>query len=185
MMSRTSYDEWSEKLDGVRVSYHGEVIPKAQDLTLDQILPGLPPEGYGGCVQLVDLCDGIVKEKLMNPESCLLEGEELPVKLPTPKVMASEEEWNLIAGALYKRGLVRPVESVARVDDQPVLNGAFGVPKPGKQLEDGRDVLRLIMDFRAVNSVMKIIEGDVRTLTGAPSLQHIVMPPNTLFTDFC
>ena len=180
LVKAPSYDEWSEKLDGVRVSYHGEVIPKAQDLTLDQILPGLPPEGYGGCVQLVDLCDGIVKEKLMNPESCLLEGEELPVKLPTPRVMASEEEWNLIAGALYKRGLVRPVESVARVDDQPVLNGAFGVPKPGKQLEDGRDVLRLIMDFRAVNSVMKIIEGDVRTLTGAPSLQHIVMPPNTL-----
>ena len=180
LVKAPSYDEWSEKLEGVRVSYHGEIIPKAQDLTLDQILPGLPPEGYGGCVQLVDLCDGIVKEKLMKPESCLLEGEELPVKLPTPKVMASEEEWNLIAGALYKRGLVRPVESVARVDDQPVLNGAFGVPKPGKQLEDGRDVLRLIMDFRAVNSVMKIIEGDVRTLTGAPSLQHIVMPPNTL-----
>ena len=116
----------------------------------------------------------------MNPESCLLEGEELPVTLPTPRVMASEEEWNKIAGALYQRGLIRPVDSVAKVENQRILNGAFGVPKPGKKLEDGRDVLRLIMDFRAVNSVMKIIEGDVRTLTGAPALQHIVMPEGHL-----
>ncbi len=145
------FDEWKEKLEGVRVSYQGEIIPKAQDLTLEQILPGLPPEGYGGVVQLAELCDGSVKEKLMNPESCLLEGEELPVTLPTPRVMASEEEWNKIAGALYQRGLIRPVDSVAKVENQRILNGAFGVPKPGKKLEDGRDVLRLIMDFRAVN----------------------------------
>ena len=175
-----SYDEWKEKLEGVRVLYQGEIIPKAQDLTLEQILPGLPPEGYGGVVQLAELCDGSVKEKLMNPESCLLQGEELPVTLPTPKVMASEEEWNKVAGALYQRGLIRPVESVAKVENQRILNGAFGVPKPGKKLEDGRDVLRLIMDCRAINSVMKIIEGDVRTLTGAPALQHIVMPEGHL-----
>ena len=94
--------------------------------------------------------------------------------------MASEDEWNKIAGALYQRGLIRPIDSVAKVDDQRILNGAFGVPKPGKQLDDGRDVLRLIMDFRAVNSIMKIIEGDVRTLTGAPALQHIVLPAGHL-----
>ena len=174
------YEEWTGKLDGVRISYQGEAVPKAQRLTLEQIEPGLPPEGYGGCVQLLDLVDGQVKEKLMNPEQCLLKGEELPVKIPQPVVMASEDDWNKIAGALYKRGLVRPVDVVARVDDQLVLNGAFGVPKPGKQLADGRDVLRFIMDFRSINSVMKIIEGDVRTLTGAPAFQHIVIPPGTL-----
>ena len=174
------YEEWNEKLDSVRVSYQGDIIPKAQSLTLDQILPGLPPEGYGGVVQLSELCDGAVRDLLLHPEKCLLEGDELPVDVPRPKVHASEEEWGKIAGALYKRGLVRPVEKVAKVEDQEVLNGAFGVPKPGKLLEDGRDVLRLIMDFRGVNSVMKIIEGDVRTLTGAPALQHVVMPKGSL-----
>ena len=174
------YEEWNEKLDSVRVSYQGDIIPKAQSLTLDQILPGLPPEGYGGVVQLSELCDGAVRDLLLHPEKCLLEGDELPVDVPRPKVHASEEEWGKIAGALYKRGLVRPVVKVAKVEDQEVLNGAFGVPKPGKLLEDGRDVLRLIMDFRGVNSVMKIIEGDVRTLTGAPALQHVVMPKGSL-----
>ena len=31
-----------------------------------------------------------------------------------------------------------------------------------------------------MNSIMKIIEGDVRTLTGAPALQHIVLPAGHL-----
>ena len=32
------------------------------------------------------------------------------------------------------------------------------------------------MDFRAINSVTEVITGDVRSLAGAPSLQHIVLP---------
>lgn len=55
-------------------------------------------------------------------------------------------------------------------------NGAFGVVKTGKFLSDERPVLRLIMDFRAVNSVCSVLTGDIKTLTGAPSLQHIVLP---------
>ena len=180
LLKSPGYEEWHGKLDGVRISYQGEAVPKAQLLTLEQILPGLPPEGYGGCVQLVDLCEGLTKERLLDPEKCMLSGEELPLKLPQPKVMAKEDDWNKIAAALYQRGLVRPVDNVAKVDDQMILNGAFGVPKPGKKLEDGRDILRFIMDFRAVNSVMKIIEGDVRTLTGAPAFQHIVMPTGSV-----
>ena len=176
LLKSPGYEDWHGKLDGVRISYQGQAVPKAQLLTLEQILPGLPPEGYGGCVQLVDLCEGLTKDRLLDPAKCVLSGEELPLKLPQPKVMAKEDDWNKIAAALYQRGLVRPVDNVAKVDDQMILNGAFGVPKPGKTLEDGRDILRFIMDFRAVNSVMKIIEGDVRTLTGAPAFQHIVMP---------
>ena len=80
LLKAPGFDEWKEKLDGVRISYQGEVVQKAQDLTLDQILAGLPPEGYGGVVQLADLCDGPVREKLLNPESCLLRGDELPLK---------------------------------------------------------------------------------------------------------
>ena len=72
-----------------------------------------------------------------------------------------------------------PVE-MAKVDDTFIQNGAFGVPKPGKTLEDGKEVLRFIMDFRSINSVMRIIDGDVKTLAGAPSLQHVVLPSGTL-----
>lgn len=38
-----SVGAWGAKLGDVRVTYHGEVVEKAQALTLDQIRPGLPP----------------------------------------------------------------------------------------------------------------------------------------------
>ena len=99
---------------------------------------------------------------------------------PKPRVMASEAEWNKIAGALYQRGLIRPIDSVAKVDDQRILNGAFGVPKPGKQLDDGRDVLRLIMDFRAVKFNHEDHRGRCEDVNRAPALQHIVLPAGHL-----
>ena len=162
--------EWGKKLGDVRVSYHGEVVEKAQRLTLDQILPGLPPMGYGASVALAELCEGEVREKLENPLSTLLPEDELPDDVPAPKVHASQEQWEKIAGELYRRGLVQPVEDPVKVKGQAILNGAFGVPKPGKFLEDERAILRLIMDFRAV----KLSDGDCGW--GRPKLGRSPLP---------
>lgn len=173
-------EAWKGKLDSFRVSYQGEVVEKAQKLTLARILPGLPPVGYGGKVNILELCEGRVREMLEDPEKVMLSGDELPMELPKPKVLADDEEWGKICRVLYERGLVRPVENCASLDGVPIENGAFGVIKPGKNLESGEPILRLIMDFRACNSVTRIIEGDVKTLAGAPSLQHLVLPEGTV-----
>ena len=168
--------EWGKRLGDVRISYHGEVVEKAQKLTLDQIMPGLPPPGYGASVPLTELGDGELKMKLENPLSNLLPEEEMPDDIPAPKVHASEEQWEKIVKELHARGLVRPVEEPLEVKGKPLLNGSFGVVKPGKFLDDERPILRLIMDFRATNAVTKILAGDVRTLSGSPALQHVVLP---------
>ena len=173
-------EAWKGKLDSFRVSYQGEVVEKAQKLTLARILPGLPPVGYGGKVNILELCEGRVREMLEDPEKVMLSGDELPMELPKPKVLADDEEWGKICRVLYERGLVRPVENCASLDGVPIENGAFGVIKPGKNLESGEPILRLIMDFRACNSLTRIIEGDVKTLAGAPSLQHLVLPEGTV-----
>ena len=57
-----------------------------------------------------------------------------------------------------------------------LVNGSFGVVKPGKFLDDERPILRLIMDFRGTNAATRVLEGDVRSLTGAPALQRVVVP---------
>eukprot|EP00438_Fugacium_kawagutii_P004408 Skav228593 [mRNA] locus=scaffold1161:70199:75552:+ [translate_table: standard] len=168
--------EWGAKLGDVRISYHGEVVEKGQKLTLAQILPGLPPPGYGGRVELAELCEGELRRKLEDPMGNLLMEEELPEEIPAPRVYADQEQWDLIAKELLDRGLVEPVEDPLVMRGKVLTNGAFGVVKPGKYLSDDRPVLRLIMDFRGVNSVTKVLEGDVRTLTGAPALQHVVLP---------
>ena len=168
--------DWATKLADVRISYHGEIVEKSHQLTLDQVKPGLPPSGYGASVPLVELCDGELQEKLMKPLANLLPEDELPADIPKPKVHANQEQWNLIARDLYERGLVEPVEDPLMVKGKVVTNGAFGVVKPGKFLEDERPILRLIMDFRATNAVCRVLTGDVRSLTGAAALQHVVLP---------
>ena len=38
--------DWNQRLEKMRISYHGEVVEKSQSLTLEQILPGLPPPWF-------------------------------------------------------------------------------------------------------------------------------------------
>ena len=99
--------EWESKLKSVRISYHGEIVEKAHKLTLAQVLPSLPPGGYGGSVPLVELCDGEVKELLENPEWTLLPEDERPAVVPQPEVHADRGEWHLIVKELFERGLVK------------------------------------------------------------------------------
>eukprot|EP00435_Cladocopium_sp_Y103_P045195 s780_g12.t3 len=156
-----SMGDWGQKLGDVRISYHGEIVEKAHHLT--------PPPGYGGSVPLIELVEGELRERLMDPPGNLLAVEDMPEDVPQPNVHASQGQCELIAKELFSRGLVEPVEEPLMVKGKPVCNGAFGVVKPGRFLEDERPILRLIMDFRATNSVTRVLEGDIRTLTGAPA----------------
>ena len=45
---RTPKESWSRLVQEARISYHGEVIQKAEALEFDRVLPSLPPEGFGG-----------------------------------------------------------------------------------------------------------------------------------------
>ena len=170
---RTFADDWSAELERLRVSYTGEVVQKSRPLTLKQILPGLPSEAHGAMIPLLDLCEGEVLEKLKDPRRLLK--KDLVEKVPTPQISAAPGEWPKIARALLERKLIRPVSNVVKVDGVEALNGAFGVVKEGKMTEDGEEVLRFIMDLRATNLVSEVITGDVSTLAGASSYQHVVL----------
>ena len=95
---RTPKESWESLVKDARISYHGEVIQKAEALEFDRVLPSLPPEGFGGIAELASLCEGKVKEMVLNPKLCQLEEAELPDVIPAPRVRA--KEWRL--GAVSK-----------------------------------------------------------------------------------
>ena len=81
-------------------------------------------------------------------------------------------------GVLRRVCCVIPEKDIATFRGAPILNGAFGVLKPGKWIgkpEDGKPVLRLIMDFRAANSVHRELPGAVGTLVGPAKWQGFVL----------
>ena len=106
---RSKVGDWGEKIRSISVGYSGELVEKAQWLTLDQILPGLPPEGKSACVELVDLCSGQVRKCLEDP-FLVLKPLEHDMVLPKARVLCADSEWLKIGKELVRRGLARPLQ---------------------------------------------------------------------------
>lgn len=171
---------WSDRLPTLSVNYTGDVVEKARWLTGAQVIPGLPPEGFGGSLNAVDFCTPWVRKHLEDPSLTRLDDSEVAGELPFATVHASHEEWEQIAVQLVQRGVavVLEEEEIQTFKGRPILNGAFGVTKPNKFVDVGgsqRPVLRLIMDFRAANTVHRMLPGSVDSLVGPAKWQAIVL----------
>ena len=179
---RTPIGSWENKVKDARISYHGEVVMKAEELKYDRVLPSLPPEGFGGVVDILSLCEDPVHQLLQDPKACVLPEEELPQVIPRPRVRVKSGDWTKLARSLYERGILVPTSEIISLRGEPVKNGLFGVEKAGKNLPDGRPAQRLIMDLRGSNSIMKIIAGDIKTLTGAAAFTSVVLEDNKVIS---
>ena len=127
----------STRYAGKRLNYSGKVSSQPLELTADQIEPGLPPEGAGGSIPLVDFLDGDLSWFLEDPTRCLLAEDERPSLMPVARVhVADQEEWSRVVRLLLARNLVRVVDDaeIPRHNGRRVLQGAFLVPKAGKFL---------------------------------------------------
>ena len=56
--------DWKQVLASKRLSCGGEVVSKAEEVTLEQILPALPPPGIAGSIPAVDLVGRQMKRLL-------------------------------------------------------------------------------------------------------------------------
>ena len=165
-----------KELMGKRVNYQGEEMGTCHKLTLSQVLPSLPPKEHGGAIDCLEFVSESTKSLLLAPHKSILRdvGQRLP-RL-RGKVHAEPGEMDLIADELVSRGVCDwvPLESVIKYRGERVLNGLFGVSKPSK-LEDGRPVLRLIMNLIPSNSIMEQFSGAVHNLPSITSWMSAVV----------
>ena len=176
------------ELRAARINYSGEEILPLRPLCVEQMSAALPPPGAGGRVNVLDLVDGGVRESLLHPERCLVDCK-LRTECPRQaKVHIAPGEEKAVAKLLIDRGVCKPLpsssvakvdgvrilNSVAKVDGVRILNGLFGVPKP-KYLEDGRPILRTIMNLIPVNGLQRTIEGHVGSLPNIAAWQSIIL----------
>ena len=147
------------------VGYSGEEISLPEKLTLEQVIPGLPPESHGGRIDAASWTGDKCRWYLEHPKECLLEdnGQDLP-KLQA-KVHVDPDDRLALGKLLVERNICRWIreDEILKFRGTEVLNGLFGVEKP-KTLPDGRPVLRLIMNLIPSNSIHKCITGRVNQL---------------------
>eukprot|EP00959_Pyramimonas_sp_CCMP1952_P185141 3871359-Pyramimonas_sp.AAC.1 len=174
--------DWAAELAKKRVAYDGEEIGTAETLSVEQVLPALPPKGIAASVEAVDLCEGNVREALLDADAMLLPKGVRPARVPRAKIWAPLQTWYDLVAVLWDRGLVEPIalEDVLHVDGRPVLCGAFGVRKGTERtipLKDGTmgHVLRLIMNLVPSNVVQRVVGGDMDQLPLSSQWSTIVL----------
>lgn len=174
---------WKE-VSAKQLNYNGEEVALAQVITLDQILPSLPPMGHGGSVELAPLLKGRTRFLIENPHEVVLpKGFWKPSK-NTAKVHLKSGEEPRVFRTLFERGVVDfvPEEKVFSDADGKYLSGLFGVPKPGKFTSAGDPILRLIMNLIPINQALEVILGDISELPSASSWQQLVLSDEDMLT---
>lgn len=164
--AETAFDPGLEKeLRSKRINYQGEEVGICHKLTLEQVLPSLPPPEHGGAIDICEFVSPHTKHLLLNPGKCILDdvGQELP-KLQG-RVHVETGHIDAIADELVKRNVCGwiPFSSVFRFRGTPILNGLFGVGK-NAMIDSHRSVLRLIMNLVPSNSIMRAFVGSVKNL---------------------
>ena len=160
---------WQELLSK-RLGYDGEEVSQPIPLSFEQIIPSVPPAGHGGSVALLPLVEGTTRWLLEHPEECLLEASLQKPGPNTAAVHISKGHEKKVWGLLQERGIVDwfPLSKIHRDDHGPFLSGIFGVPKAGRFDSAGRQILRVVMNLKPVNRILRTILGDIGDLPMAP-----------------
>lgn len=169
-------DAIEKDLKSRRVGYGGEELGTCQMLTMEQILPSLPPPEHGGSIDTLLWVSPQTRDFLLHPEKCLKSRELLNKLRPPGKIHMRTEDQGALAQELIRRNICQwiPLREVVEVDGKPILNGMFGVEKP-TFLPSGKKVLRLIMNLVPSNEILTQLQGTVAGLPSITSWQSTVL----------
>ena len=145
-----------------KFDYGGEPIMSLEELKADQVIPVWPAVGEAAVQPVTTYLPDELRERIEDPESCLLPREDWPRKPPKSLVRATQEEWDTIVKAAAARGLMVAVEEQDVFRDHngiKVLNGAAGVKKLKKVGGETRSMQRFISNFIRINSYQRHLEG--------------------------
>ena len=79
-------------LKSKRIGYSGEEIGTCQMITLEQVLPSLPPPEHGGSIDTLAWVSVQTKDFLLHPEKCLKEVNELGTIRPPGRIHVKPEQ---------------------------------------------------------------------------------------------
>ena len=104
-------------------------------MTLEQILPALPPPGIAGSIPAVDLVGSQMKRLLENPDLVVKPRDQWPSSFRKSKMFISRPEWELVGPELVRRKIFRPIEAdkLIKHNGKVLPNSIFGVSK-GKEI---------------------------------------------------
>ena len=162
--------DWPKLLLTRRVGYDGQEVGAAQPVELRRVLPALPSAENCGRICATEIATGQVREALLDPGLTVKPQGAWPLSGLRARCQHVRADRDAIVKELLSRGMctAMPRKQLIHGNHGPIENGWFGVGKgkylPGCPPDPLHEVLRLIMNFVPVNSILEPITGDVSTL---------------------
>ena len=167
---RLSKPCWRTELKRKRVDYSGDEVALAEKLTLKQIQPGLPPRGVAASIEAASLAEGETLRCLLDPSLVLKSEGELPARIPSSRIWATDHDYYEIVSFLWNIGMLVIIDEhdIPVRRNRMILNGLFGVVKPKDlPIKIGElllPILRLIFNLIPSNTCQHMMPGDVAHL---------------------
>jgi len=162
-------DTAEQILEKVELNYSGEEVHPARVMTWSQLKPAMPEKGQCGKVRMSDLCDGVLSDVIRQPELLLRPEDEWPspteMKGRDKRNWCSDDDWlEIVRGCadIELFDFLKP-DQLLRLGGEPVLHNCLGVGK-GKFLDDGREILRMVMNLDVTNQILRVLLADIRSL---------------------
>ena len=176
-----TYSEVEKEMSSRFLSYTGEEVPKMQTLSVVQVLSALPPESHGGSIDALDFVSPATRYFLENPKNSLLEEVPQDMRLLHARVHIQKGDELELCKLLVDRNICGwvPESEVLTIRGVKVLNGLFGVGK-GKFIDESKEkeILRVIMNLKPTNGIMKHAEGSVAELPSITQYLSLVLEGN-------
>ena len=87
-----------------KFDYGGEPIMSLEELKAEQVIPVWPAVGEAAVQHVTAYLPDDLRERIENPESCLLPKEDWPHKPPKSPARATQDEWNVIVQSSGSKG---------------------------------------------------------------------------------
>ncbi len=160
------FNDIERELHGLKSSYGGQAIKIPHKVTAEQIEHGLPPEGAGGKIDVLQVATGAVRKWLEDPNLALKPQSEWPSEPPRAKVFCDKAELNKVMCLLWRRGVVEAIDDnhVFTALGKQMLQGMFGVERPQDPVTPSGPGLRVIINLIPTNTYLREQAGDVCTL---------------------
>lgn len=152
MTNSTGGQKCREELKKCHTTYTGEEVDVAQVLTVEQMVPALPPPGFGGSIDVLAYLSQGTAAWLSSPQRLLKQPKEVANHKFEAKVHVEKGQMFEVGRLLVERQVCVWIEEsqVFQHKGRSLFNGLFGVRKDAVTAS-GKPVLRTIMNLVPCN----------------------------------
>ena len=93
--------------------YEGNLVERVGEINADLVIGAWPQEGEAAVAEVTDFLEGDARAAVISPRLHFKRGSDQPRSSKKGHVHATQEEWDNVVAAAYRRHMMAPVDEGA------------------------------------------------------------------------